>query len=83
MGLIIGPDAFAEAELYYNSSGTTCETDLNADSEVNVLDLIELLLCFGSTDAPPCDSGQDINGDGTVNVLDMIELLTLFGTTCP
>jgi hypothetical protein len=57
--------------------------DLNGDGTVNVLDLIDLLLCFGLPATPPCDTGQDINGDGTVNVLDLIELLLLFGTTCP
>ncbi|MHC4094266.1 MAG: thrombospondin type 3 repeat-containing protein, partial [Planctomycetota bacterium] len=61
-----------------------CEwpTDINADGVVNVLDLIELLLCFGQPADPPCDA-SDINPDGTVNVLDLIELLLDFGSTCP
>ncbi|MHC4429672.1 MAG: DUF362 domain-containing protein [Planctomycetota bacterium] len=61
-----------------------CEwpTDVNADGVVNVLDLIELLLCFGQPADPPCDA-SDINTDGTVNVLDLIELLLDFGSTCP
>ncbi len=49
---------------------------------VNVLDLIELLLCFGQPGTPPCDA-SDVNTDGNVNVLDLIELLLAFGTACP
>ncbi len=57
-------------------------TDINADYAVNVLDLVDLLLCFGQAAGPPCDAA-DIDGSGTVNVLDLIELLLDFGTTCP
>ena len=46
---------------------------------VNVLDLIDLLLCFGQPATPPCDTGQDVNVDGTINVLDLIDLLLAFG----
>ncbi len=52
------------------------------EGAVNVLDLVELLLCFGQPASPPCDIA-DINADGTVNVLDLITLLLAFGTTCP
>ncbi|MHC4109425.1 MAG: dockerin type I domain-containing protein, partial [Planctomycetota bacterium] len=55
--------------------------DVNGDGAVNVLDLIELLLCFGLPADPPCDA-PDVNGDGTVNVLDLIEVLLDFGLTC-
>ncbi len=57
--------------------------DVNGDGLVNVLDLIEVLLCFGQPATPPCDTGQDVNGDGVTNVLDLIELLLVFGTSCP
>ncbi len=60
-----------------------CPTDVNGDGVTNVLDLIDVLLCFGLPDDPPCDTGQDVNGDGTINVLDLIDLLLLFGTSCP
>jgi hypothetical protein len=60
-----------------------CLTDINGDGATDVLDLIELLLCFAQPATPPCDTGQDVNGDGTVNVLDLIDLLLLFGTSCP
>ncbi len=49
---------------------------------MDVLDLIDLLLCFGDPADPGCES-EDINLDGTVNVLDLIELLLAFGATCP
>ena len=62
-----------------------CPADIapaGGDGVVNVLDLIDLLLCFGQPATPPCDT-SDISGDGTVNVLDLIALLLVFGQTCP
>jgi hypothetical protein len=58
-----------------------CPEDVNGDGVINVLDLIDLLLCFGQPANPPCDSA-DVNSDGTVNVLDLIELLLVFGQAC-
>ena len=55
--------------------------DTNIDGVVNVLDLIELLLCFGQPGMPGCEA-EDVNHDGTVSVLDLIELLLDFGVTC-
>ncbi len=52
--------------------------DTNGDGTVNVLDLTDLLLCFGQPAIPGC-VGQDINGDGTVNVQDLIALMMSFG----
>ncbi len=59
-----------------------CPADINGDGFVNVLDLVDLLLCFGQPAVPGC-VGEDINEDGNVNVLDLIELLLAFGTACP
>ena len=59
-----------------------CPTDINNDGTTNVLDLIDLLLCFGQPAVPGCEA-EDVNGDGTVNVLDLIDLLLAFGTSCP
>ena len=56
--------------------------DVNADGVVNVLDLIDLLLCFEQPAVPGCVA-EDINGDGTVNRLDLIDLLLAFGAGCP
>ncbi len=47
-----------------------------------MLDLIDLLPCFGQPAVPGCES-EDLNGDGMVNVLDLIDLLLAFGTACP
>ena len=49
---------------------------------VNVLDLIDLLLCFGQPAVGAC-AMADLNADGDVNVLDLIDLLLGFGTVCP
>ena len=59
-----------------------CPTDINGDGSTNVLDLIDLLLCFGQPAVPGCEP-QDVNGDGSVNVLDLIGLLLAFGQNCP
>ena len=59
-----------------------CPEDVNNDGAVNVLDLIDVLLCFGLPAEPGCVA-EDINQDGTVNVLDLIDLLLSFGTSCP
>ena len=60
-----------------------CEAeDVNGDGNVNVLDLIDVLLCFGLPAVPGCEA-EDVNGDGTVNVLDLIDLLLEFGQSCP
>ncbi len=56
--------------------------DINGDGVVNVLDLIDVLLCFGLPAVPGCEA-EDINGDGTVNVLDLIAVLLEFGATSP
>jgi hypothetical protein len=60
----------------------TCPEDVNGDGSVNVLDLIDLLLCFGLPAVPGCED-EDVNVDGTVNVLDLIDLLLEFGNACP
>ncbi len=59
-------------------AAAVCPADINNDGAVNVLDLIDLLLDFGTAGGP-----SDINGDGSVNVLDLIELLLAFGAACP
>ncbi len=56
--------------------------DVNGDGSVNVLDLIDVLLCFGQSAVPGCED-EDVNDDGSVNVLDLIDVLLLFGTSCP
>jgi len=58
-----------------------CPQDVNGDGVINVLDLIDLLLCFGQPAIPGCETA-DIDGSGTVNVLDLIDLLLVFGQPC-
>lgn len=60
----------------------SCDADVHLDGVVDVLDLMDLLTCFGQPAVPACGA-EDINEDGTVNVLDLIDLLLDFGTTCP
>ncbi len=78
---------FAPGELPSSLTGTTrgprlaLAADVNGDGVVNVLDLIDLLLCFGLPAVPGCEA-EDVNTDGTVNVLDLIDLLLVFGTAC-
>ncbi len=64
------------------SVGSPCPTDVNDDGVTNLLDLIDLLLCFGLPAVPGCESA-DVNTDGSVNVVDLIGLLLEFGTPCP
>ncbi len=58
-----------------------CAEDVNNDGVINVLDLIDLLLCFGLPADPGC-LAEDVNQDGVVNVLDLIDLLLAFGQAC-
>ncbi len=60
-----------------------CPEDLNGDGFVNVLDLTQVLLCFGAPATGPCGTGQDITQDGFVNVNDLVEVLLAFGDACP
>ncbi len=59
-----------------------CPADVNGDGFINVLDLVDLLICFGQPAVPGCE-GEDINEDGSVNVLDLVQFLLAFGTACP
>ena len=77
-----GPGGPMTAAAIGPSVGLPCPTDVNNDGVTNVLDLIDLLLCFGLPAVPGCES-EDVNTDGSVNVLDLIDLLLEFGNTCP
>ncbi len=43
--------------------------DLNADGEINILDLVLVAQALGET-----DSEADVNGDGVVNILDLVQV---------
>jgi hypothetical protein len=57
-----------------------CLGDADRDGQINVLDLIALLRCWGSTDGACLRSDMDI--DGAVNGDDLTLLLESFGSQC-
>ncbi len=61
---------------------TPCPRDVNGDGAVNVVDLIEVLICFGRAATPGCEP-VDLVTDGVVDVMDLLDLLTDLGTSCP
>ncbi len=74
----------------YSGHGTACQEvvcqpascpgDLDGDQVVSVLDLIELIVGWGSCEQPPC--AADINNDGLVDVQDLVSLIVNWGS-CP
>ncbi len=64
------------------ASAVSCRSDINGDGVIEVMDLRDLLDCFGQPAFPGCGS-EDVNDDGTVDVLDLIELLLELGKMCP
>ena len=73
-----GNERAGESYVVFGPFTPPCPGDLNGDGVVNVLDLIELVMSFGSCEDCPADS----NDDGIVNVLDLITLIMNFGP-CP
>lgn len=65
-----------------------CPSDVNGDTESDVLDLLDFLDSFGTCDGQPApcagSSGieADFNGDALVDVLDFLDFLDAFGTGC-
>ena len=57
-----------------------CLGDADRDGQINVLDLIALLRCWGSTEGACLRSDMDI--DGAVNGDDLTLLLESFGSAC-
>ncbi len=84
MLFILNGNGVPSVARFVQLSGTVdlCPWDIDGSGSVTVLDLIELLGCFGQPAVPGC-AAEDVNGDGTVNVLDLVELLLAFGTACP
>jgi hypothetical protein len=62
----------------YEFQGSPCPWDLDGDGNVFVVDLLTLLMDFGSCDGSPAD----FDGDGCVTVVDLLTLLFNFGP-CP
>ncbi len=51
------------------------DSDLNRDGTVNLIDLLDLLLCYGQ---PACDGG-DVDRDNDVDATDLLMMLNAFG----
>lgn len=63
-------------------SGQGCpafdDADLNADAQVNIFDLLDVLSNWGATQTP-----ADITQDGMVNIFDVLEVLSRWGAAPP
>ena len=58
-----------------------CSGDLDADRDVDLSDLAQLLAHYGTTSGAHRSDG-DLNGDGDVDISDLAELLAHYGTHC-
>ena len=62
---------------------TKC-ADINGDEVVNIIDIGEIVLVFGTTtQSSNWNSDADLNGDGRVNILDIGASVLQFGDPCP
>lgn len=73
-------DSTPYAASFTTSAPPICQGDVNSDGLRNTVDLVELLLHFGSH--PPVGDSADINADGAVDTLDLTLLLNVFGDPC-
>jgi hypothetical protein len=62
-------------------NGEGCIGDLDADGDVDLADLAELLGHYGATSSATCADG-DLDRDGDVDLADLAELLGAYGTSC-
>jgi hypothetical protein len=58
-----------------------CFGDLDADNDVDLADLSQLLANYGMTSGAGYEDG-DLDGDGDVDLSDLSALLAVYGTTC-
>jgi len=49
--------------------------DVNGDSEINILDLVQIVNYILGSDVPPYACAADFNGDGEVNILDLVQIV--------
>ncbi len=59
-----------------------CLEDIDADGDIDLADLAELLANYGILSGATNDDG-DIDGDDDVDLSDLAALLAAYGTTCP
>ena len=58
--------------------------DINGDGKVNLYDVFNIALAFGShTGEPRCKPNLDLNGDGSINLWDYLNAALNFGKTDP
>ena len=59
-----------------NPYNTSCsiQGDVNNDSEVNVLDIVEVVGCVLDNSCSGCD---DVNSDGNINILDIVMMVNI------
>jgi hypothetical protein len=71
-----------------NLVGTPCPSDVNGDTESDILDFLDFIDSFGACENQPApcagSSGidADFNGDTFVDILDFLDFLDAFGTGC-
>ena len=53
---------------------SACPTDVDGNGATDVLDLVEVILAWGTGDPV-----ADVNDDGTVDVSDMVDLILAWG----
>ncbi|MHC4908889.1 MAG: DNRLRE domain-containing protein [Planctomycetota bacterium] len=53
---------------------STCPADTNGDGAVDVQDLVNVILAWGTDDI-----AADVNGDGTVDVQDLVDVIVAWG----
>jgi YVTN family beta-propeller protein len=58
-----------------------CVADLDADRDIDLADLAQLLAHYGTTSGAAREDG-DLDGDGDVDLSDLATLLAIYGTTC-
>lgn len=59
----------------FSCADTGCESDTNGDDVVDVQDLVNVVLQWGSDDA-----SADVNGDGLVDVQDLVQVVLEWGS---
>ncbi|MCZ6736271.1 MAG: hypothetical protein O7C65_10840 [Planctomycetota bacterium] len=71
-------DLSGSAYLFDAAAPGKCPWDLDGNGSVGILDLLALLVAWGSDPGGP----PDFDGDGTVGILDLLTLLANWGA-CP
>jgi len=49
--------------------------DVNGDSQINILDLVQIANLILETSTPAYECAADYNGDGEVNILDLVQIV--------